>query len=368
MVEGQAVNRLGRWIAFLPGRLYRFTISTFALGGASRVEIWNMLTDLMEAGLDVERAFEVTARSFRDQGQTVRARVVERWRGALKEGRLAAELALWVPATEAMVLRGYGGPDARRLFAAAARIAEARGKQKAALWAALGMPCALAVGIALSLWLAGGQFIPVMAEVAPPERWEVWTRVFAEAALWVHRNDIELAAGVAAGVAALVWLTLNWSGPGRTWFDGVAPFSLYRTIAGAAFLMAVIEFLSAGVDLNERTFGLLKESASRYTRSRIAAIERGMKEGAGLGRSMVGSGHGFPDPSLVAVVAALDRTEGWESKLSGFVSRWSARSEELLRRRAAALNAALLTVAAVMMGVAIKGMFGMMSAASAGMG
>ena len=357
-----------RRLAALPGRLCRLAVSTFALGGSSRVEIWNMLTDLMEAGLDVERAFEVTIEAFRDQGQTVRPRVVERWLRALKEGRLAAELALWVPATEAMVLQGYGGPDAGRLFAAAARIAEARGKQKAALWSALGMPCALAAGIALSLWLAGGQFIPVMAEVAPPARWEVWTRVFAEAALWVHRNDIGLAAAVAAAVAALLWLTLNWSGPGRSWLDGVAPFSLYRTIAGAAFLMAAIEFLRAGVDLNHDTFALLKGSASRYTRSRIEAIERGMREGAGFGESMVRSGHGFPDPSLVAVVAALDRTEGWEAKLSGFVTRWSARSEELLRRRAAALNAVLLTVAAVMMGVAIKGMFGMMSAATAGMG
>ena len=350
------------------GSLGRFLISMQALGGSARVEIWNMLTDLMEAGLDVERAMQVTTQTFRDQGQSVKAWILEKWLRSLLDGRFPEEVALWVPDTEAMVIQGYGRVDASRLFAAAARIAEGRGKQKSALWSALGMPAVLAAGIVISLWMAGGYFIPVMAEIAPPSRWDPWTRVFAEAALWVNANDVQLGIWIAVGIVVLTLVILNWTGIGRVAADKAPPFSLYRTLAGAAFLFVVIEFLRAGVDLNERTFGQLKSSASRYTRSRVDAIEKRMREGAGLGRAMILSGHGFPDPSLIAVVAALDGTEGWERRLAGFVSRWTERSEELLRRRAAVLNAILLTLAAVMMGVAIKGMFGMMSAATVGMG
>ena len=364
MVEGGGVRRLSRAL----GRLARKAVSWAALNGSARVELWNMLTDLMEADLDIENALKVTIRTYRDQGQSLRPWVLEKWRRALLDGRLPDEVALWVPATEAMVIAGYGRVDASRLFAAAARIAEARGKQKSALWSALGMPVALAVGILISLWLAGGQFIPVMAEIAPPSRWELWTRLFAETALWVHANDLALAIWIGVAIAVLRFVTLNWSGPGRALADGAPPFSLYRTIAGAAFLFVAIEFLRAGVDLNERTFGQLKASASRYTRSRIAAIEARMRDGDGLGASMVASGHGFPDPSLIAVVAALDGTEGWEERLAGFVARWTLRSEQLLKRRAAFLNGILMTAAAVMMAVAIKGMFGMMSASTAGMG
>ena len=350
------------------GRVGRLLISMQALGGSARVEIWNMLTDLMEARLDVERAMQVTIQTFRDQGQSVKAWILEKWLRSLLDGRFPEEVALWVPATEAMVIQGYGRVDASRLFAAAARIAEGRGKQKSALWSALGMPAVLAAGIVISLWMAGGYFIPVMAEIAPPSRWDPWTRVFAEAALWVNANDVQLGIWIAVGIVVLTLVILNWTGIGRVVADKAPPFSLYRTLAGAAFLFVVIEFLRAGVDLNERTFGQLKSSASRYTRSRVDAIEKRMREGAGLGRAMILSGHGFPDPSLIAVVAALDGTEGWERRLAGFVSRWTERSEELLRRRAAVLNAILLTLAAVMMGVAIKGMFGMMSAATVGMG
>ena len=39
------------------------------------------------------------------------------------------------------------------------------------------------------------------------------------------------------------------------------------------------------------------------------------------------------------VLAALDGVPGWEAKLSRFVTRWVDRSEDLLRTRAAGLNA-----------------------------
>ena len=232
-----------------------------------------------------------------------------------------------------------------------------------ALWGALAVPGALAAGILIALWLSGAEFVPVMAEIVPISKWEIWSKLFADASLWVHGNGLEIVAGLGVGGGALSVTTLNWSGPGRQLADKVPPFSLYRTIAGSSFLFVVIEFLRAGVDLNERTFAQLRASSSRYTRSRITEIERRMKAGAGLGRAMVECGYGFPDPSLVAVVAALDATEGWEEKLAGFVARWARRSEEMLKRRTGFLNGALLTLAAVIMAVAVKGMFGVMSAA-----
>ena len=109
-----------------------------------------------------------------------------------------------------------------------------------------------------------------------------------------------------------------WTGPGRTVLDRIAPFSLYRTLTGSAFLFVTMEFLAAGIDVNDRTFEALKRAASPYARHRIAAIQGHMARGVGLGRSMVLAGHGFPDPSLVPVVAALDGAPGWERKLARF--------------------------------------------------
>ena len=81
---------------------------------------------------------------------------------------------------------------------------------------------------------------------------------------------------------------------------------------------------------------------------------------------MVDAGQQFPDPSLVAVIAALEGMDGWEAKLAEFVNRWVQRSEELMKRRAAVLNGVLITMATATMAIAIVGMFGMMDAVSGG--
>ena len=156
---------------------------------------------------------------------------------------------------------------------------------------------------------------------------------------------------------------VHWTGPGRTTLDRIAPFSLYRTITGSAFLFVALEFLAAGLDLNDRAFEDLKRHASPYARHRIGAIQRGMARGAGLGRAMALAGHGFPDPALVPVAVALDGAPGWEDKLARFVERWVGRSEDLLKSRAAALNGALLIVVTLAMAAGIDAMFSVLQQA-----
>ena len=80
-----------------------------ALGGSARVEIWNMLTDLMEARLDVERAMQVTIQTFRDQGPVGEGVDTGEVAASLLDGRFPEEVALWVPATEAMVIQATAG-------------------------------------------------------------------------------------------------------------------------------------------------------------------------------------------------------------------------------------------------------------------
>ena len=345
-------------------RLMRKLAAAFVLGRKARVDCFRMIADLLEAEFSLERALEIAARASKDQGHAGRARLLGSWRRALLEDRFAETAAGALPASEAMIFHAYGRVDARVLFAAGARVAEMRDWQLSAVWKALAMPLVLSAGLVLLLWAAGGYFIPVIETVSPPEQWSEGARLFRSVSSWLYANPL-IFGGTLAGLAALTAAAMvAWTGPGRTQLDRIAPFSLYRTITGSAFLFVVMEFLAAGIDVNDRAFEALKRSASPYTRHRIASIQGFMARGLGLGRSMVLAGHGFPDPSLVPVVAALDGAPGWEKKLARFVERWVGRSEELLRARAAMLNGALLIVAAVVMASGIDAMFSILEQAA----
>ena len=343
--------------------MLRGLVASMVLPGRVRIDVFQMIADLLESGMSLEKALGIAVETASSQGQTWRAAVLRQWRRALVSGRFAETAARWVPPAEAMIFGAYGRVEAGVLFAGAARVAEMRSKQKSAMWKALALPVLLIVGLVVLLWGAGGHFIPVLEEVSDPSSWGMGAQVFRVVSVWLHGNFLlflAICAGLAAGVYVLI---VYWTGPGRQVADRVAPFSLYRTLTGSAFLFVVLEFVTAGVDVNDRTFAVMKKGASPYARHRIGAIQRLMAGGAGLGQSMRLAGHGFPDPSLVPVVAALDGTAGWERKLGGFVERWVGRSEEILRSRAAVMNGTLLLIVTFVMAGGIDAMFGILQQA-----
>lgn len=331
------------------------------MGRKARVDCFRTVADLLEAGFELERALDVTARALAGRGG--RAGLIQGWRRALPAGRFAEAMAASVPAAEAMIFEAYGRVDAARLFAAAARVAELRERQMAAVRSALAMPLLLGLALVLMLWAAGGWFVPVLEGVVPAERWGFAAGLFRAVSLWLHAHPHLFAVLFAAAVLPALAATVYWTGPGRTALDRIAPFSLYRTLAGSAFLFVALEFLGAGLDLNDRAFEDLKRRSGPYARHRIDAIQRHMVRGAGLGRAMTLTGHGFPDPSLVPVVAALDGVPGWEGKLARFVERWVGRSEDLLRTRAAGLNAALMVLVTLIVAAGIDAMFSILQQA-----
>ena len=334
--------------------------AALVMGRKARVDCFQTVADLLDSGFELERALDVTAHAM---GHGGRARLVASWRKALPAGSFTHAMASSVPASEAMIFEAYGKVDAGRLFAAASRVAALRERQMAAVRKALAMPLLLGVALVTMLWAAGGWFVPVLESVVPPERWGPAASLFRAASVWLFANPLPFAV-ISIGIALPVGIAMvHWTGPGRAALDRVAPFSLYRTVTGSAFLFVVLEFLGAGLDLNDRAFDDLKRRAGAYARHRIGAIQRHMVRGAGLGRAMALAGHGFPDPSLVPVIAALDGVPGWEAKLSRFVERWVGRSEDLLRARAAGLNAALLIAVTVAVAAGIDAMFSILQQA-----
>ena len=328
-----------------------------------RIDLYHTIADLLAAEFAIERALATARTTMMAQGNTLEARPLDHWRRALTRGRFASEVARWVPASEAMIFSAYGRVPAEALFAGAARVAEMRARQTAAVTAALAMPLLLAATVLVLLWGAGEVFIPAIDPILPAHQWPTTGRLFRSFSLFVHTWPHAILAGLAVAALVLRQVLLRWKGPGRAILDRVAPFSIYRTVVGSAFLFVLLEYLKAGLDLNDRTFEELKRAASPYTRHRIAAIQSAMGGGISLGDAMMTSGHGFPDPTLSPVVAALDGVPAWDVKLSRFVDRWILRSESLMRARSAAINVVLtLLVTALIAGV-VQALFEIMAVA-----
>lgn len=343
--------RLGEAVSIRLARL-------LAVRTGARVNIWNLMADLLGNSFGLREALELALAANR-RNPLLRW-MLRRWQFAHAGGMEAfvAELARWAPASEALIFFGTGRVAPEDLFRAAARVAEMRARQIRAIWAALGIPSLIFAFVLWMVWYIGGYVMPVMREATDPSTWPPYAHATDRAATVFYEYDWAFGVGMLAAAAAVWTAVLRWTGRGRRTLDLVAPFSLYRILSGSAFFFVVLEFLRLRVDLTERTWERLSMGASPYVRSRIRAIQVQMvRGGMGFGRALEAAGSGFPDETLVTVAAALDGRPDWEEQLRGFTDRWIERSGAVMAAAALVLNAVLMVVSTAVVIVMLQMVF-----------
>ena len=328
-----------------------------------RIAIWHLCANLLESGFEIERVFPLVREMYALQGKRWIAARIESLEEAVKTGHLSRAVGRTASGGEALVFQAFGRTDAVAVFAAAARIAEVQDKLLMALWANLAGPCLLVMALVGVIWGAGAFFIPQLADYYPMSDWPEWSQSAGGLCLWVAEEILWI--GIAAGGAlgAVVWLGAVWTGTGRAMADRVVPFSWMRMVTGLAFLLTALECARAGLDLNDRTFMALARGSTRYVRHRIATIAANMNRGLGFGQAMAATGHGFPEPQLIAVVAALEGMPRWESRLGVFCERWVERAEHLVRTRTLVFNRVLLLLVGAVTAAGISALFEVLEAA-----
>ncbi len=328
-----------------------------------RIAIWHLCANLLESGFEIERVFPLVREMYALQGRRWIALRIESLEQAVKTGDLSKAVGRTASAGEALVFKSFGRTDAVATFAAAARIAQVQDKLVMALWTNLAGPCLLVMGLVGMIWGAGAFFVPQLADYYPMSGWPQWSRYAGGLCLWVAEEILWIGIATGGVLAAAAWLGAVWTGPGRALADRVAPFSWIRMVTGLAFLLTAIECARAGLDLNDRTFAALARGGTRYVRHRIAAIAANMNRGLGFGQAMTATGHGFPEPQLIAVVAALEGMPKWESRLGVFCERWVERAEHLVRTRTLVFNRVLLLLVGAVTAGGISALFEVLEAA-----
>ena len=328
-----------------------------------RIAIWHLCANLLESGIEIERVFPLVREMYAVQGKRGTARRIAGLEEGVKTGRLGEAMARAASDGEALVFQAFGRTDAVAVFAAAARIAEVQDKLVMALWSNLAGPCFLLMALLGVVWGAGAFFVPQLADYFPMSDWPGWSRNAGELCRWVADEILWIGCAAVAGLGALAWLAMVWTGVGRATADRVAPFSWMRMVTGLAFLLTAIECARAGLDLNERTFAALSRGGTRYVRHRIAAIAANMTRGLGFGQAMAATGHGFPEPQLIAAVSALEGTPQWESRLGVFCQRWVERAEHLVRSRTLVFNRTLLLLVGAVVAGGISALFEVLESA-----
>ena len=351
---------------------YPLGLARLRFTAAVRADAWDVIADLMESGLDDNRAIEAAAYMFKLRGQGSASALLLDLSASIGRGEYEPTLAQAARGAEALVFSNAGQVAGPVVFRGAARVVRNEQAITAAIVEALTKPALLIVSIIDLLEMMGLKMFPAFEEISPPSNWPAMTQSIARLSGWLIASGYYGLAGAIASFAAIGLSQAYAIGEGpraraiRTQLDRFPPWSFYRLRTGAAFAFAVIEIARSGGTLNGTTLRRMAQFGSKYSRIHITAIADALETGGTLATAFKAGG-GFPDPELNAVMSVLAGQPNAIVKFGTYTDRWILTAEKAVKRKSATLNGLLLILITGVIAAVIQAIFGIMLSVGTGL-
>lgn len=321
-------------------------------GTAARAEVWQLLADVVESGIELEQALDALILGCLKTGRLARARVLAELRAAWLDNDLPDRLSRYALPPERLILDGLGALEAHVVFGSAARLLRTRLAMRKALSEALALPLLLVGGLIGIIVFFGLQLLPALSEVIDLDALGGLQGIIVQGTLGFSANPTRLGIGIVGCIAGLGLLMRVWTGWGRVFADRFPPFSVMRLQAGTGFLFAVIEYGRGGRAITPDLLERMARAGGRYEASRIRALAGGLAGNDNLGDAALEAGQGFPDDEMAVVLRLLWKRPGGIARAGDFLDRRLAQIETSIKARMAALNVLLMiAVATALLGL-----------------
>ncbi|MBU9819872.1 type II secretion system F family protein [Rahnella sp. BCC 1045] len=338
MSKNSTVSYRAQEMSLLPRIRYELVRRTFT--GKYRQPFYETLRFLLENKKSFQEALTMIGEVHTDFGRRWHPYIelVEDCLEALADNSaghsLPDVLASWVPWEEAaLISAGIRSGSVPRSLKQADKLIVARRRIMAQVLMASVYPVLLlSLGAGL-LTVNNRLLIPTLSKVSSPQSWTGSLGFMNQVSAFTTAYGSALALGGVGGVVLVLWSLPRWRGRLRRFADRLMPWSIYKDLQGAVFLMNVSALLEAGVPHREAV-RILHDFGSPWLRERLDAVIDGFSHGAGLGRSLRDCGYQFPSQESVNYLSILGQGEGASALISNYADRWLEQVLVLVGRRA----------------------------------
>ena len=155
-------------------------------------------------------------------------------------------------------------------------------------------------------------------------------------------------------VGSLLSLPL-WTGPLRLKAEKHAPWSIYRLLQGATWMMSVATLMRAGMKFMFILDDMLTlKQMAPWLRERVQTIRRVYQHGDRLASALKAANMNFPSPEVIEDLLAYEELPSFYDNFYHIARDWLETSQKEIARKAGALNAALICgIGLLLCGVAL---------------
>ncbi|MBE8745320.1 type II secretion system F family protein [Aeromonas veronii] len=288
-------------------------------------QLYVLLRNNQQVGKILKRCIEVYSLSGKKPKAPL-ALIMEDVSAKLNSGlSLSESLEKWIPYQECMMLRA--GEESSTLKDATLDIIKVMKKRKkmvGSIVKAFAYPTLLIFGASAVLVLTAQRVVPRLAMVSDVNSWPPISIFLMHISEFINNHGITFLAFLLLCILAVSWTVPNWSRRFpmvRVKFDNYPPFSLFRVLNGATFLMNLSIMLKAQIKLID-ILEELQINASPWLKHRIESIQYNIGLGNSLGVSLELSGLEFPDRESVVFIKMISESAGSEDSLYDYAEDW----------------------------------------------
>ena len=306
---------------------------------AKRIEFYREMISLIRSGYSKEEAVEAAWRLETQDGKktkTVLARVYKEILDGMRGGLSMGEsLSRMIPKSESMVITAI--QDSRDFAGSLEQYVEMESRRQAVLGRIkVGMiqPVVLFLLLFVMVHMFTAVLVPNITPLLPMDQWTGRAKILKYADLFRRDLMIPVLAGC-VGLAAVSAMSLKrWTGKGRKRLEDTPPWSIYRSMTGVNFFIAISAMIEAGVPV-EDAVDEIRRVSEPYMRRRLTAIlSRQRDEGENLGEAAMRTGYDWPDPVMNRKIALFAETRDLSETLVRMSRSWV---DEIDRRVGAAM-------------------------------
>lgn len=269
----------------------------------TRLRIYRKIGTMVKYGIPLQRVLEMLYMQASGNGKnpnSASALILKSWVKDIKNGHpLSVAAGPWIPDNERMMIEA--GEESQSLpdsLDDLAKITQGMQKIRGTVIGGVIYPIILLCFICGVLFLFGKRVFPAFDAVYPMGKWTGLASSMAGLSNFVE-NYLLLVVGVIAAIFAVIFYSLpRWTGKYRVYFDRIPPWSIYRLVSGAGFLMSLGALISSGVQTS-RSLEKISRHANPWLKERVSATLHYVYSGLNVGKALKKSGYNYPDKDLV---------------------------------------------------------------------
>lgn len=297
-------------------------------GADDRMEIYDSFRQYLLDGLSAEDTFNKLIENYTRRGKKPNnaiGKILEECSDNLRAGfSLAESLKEWIPDQELSIIEScdVAGKVADG-FLNAMVIADGTAKIGSSVRTSAmitGYMFSLVMGIVALFCIL---LIPVVKQSVPLEKWNVaqlgvWYLYVILTEFWYVFIVV-----ICGGLMLLIKSLSFWTGNIRYYFDSIPPYSIYRRLNGATFILNMNAMLSAGIPMENAIRSMVESCRSPWLLERLEATLNAIESGEeNLGTALDVTGYDFPGEEAIIKMQSLFETTNREGSLKRFAEKW----------------------------------------------